>query len=55
MVLPSAERDKHGPAGLVFDVLFEIRKAMRALRRAEKRIKAHERAEKRRLDKRKLR
>lgn len=37
------------PAGLVFDVLHDIRKAMRTLRHAEKMITAHARAEKRRL------
>jgi hypothetical protein len=38
------------PAGVTADALFEIRKAMRALRRAEKRIQAHHRAEQRRLE-----
>jgi len=37
------------PAGLTYDVLYEVRRAMRILRRAEKRIVTAHRAEKRRL------
>ena len=37
------------PVGLTYDVLYEVRRAMRILRRAEKRIVTAHRAEKRRL------
>ena len=39
------------PVGLTYDVLYEVRRAMRILRRAEKRIITAHRAEKRRLQK----
>lgn len=37
------------PVGLTYDVLYEVRRAMRILRRAEKRIVTAHRAAKRRL------
>ena len=37
------------PVGLTFDVLYEVRRAMRILRRAEKRIVAAHKAAKRKL------
>lgn len=46
---PRTKRDPHNePAGLVYDVLHDIRRAMRWLRKAEKSIMAAHRAEKRR-------
>jgi len=37
------------PVGLTYDVLYEVRRAMRILRRAERRLVTAHRAEKRRL------
>lgn len=40
--------DKHGPAGLAVDVLYDVRRALRWLRKTEKRLQGEIRAEKRR-------